>query len=430
MRLSERPLELISWSDLQRLVGVPEDQHLDFKLALSEKGGQQKPWESSGGLGAQAKKALAKSVCAFANAYGGDLIVGMGETEDKPSRGSVLVSIPEIGALEEQLESFLRSGYIDPPIGGLQVRGVQDPSIPGAGAIVVRVPSSGLAPHGFGSPPAAFVRRGTMSQPMTMRDIQNTFWDARVRSERISAQRARHSSEIREATTNMLLHREAGKNAISHPGVYVRISAYPHWSLELRDLEVKQDWVRLLRLEKQVFAPPGDIAAAVFGDGLVNWSLRPRAHGVHTLSPGPSRWTIYDSGAIEISGFKEAHKMKNSALFVMTPEWFVIPVAQVIAMIEELRRRSQRPGVPFEIDIELIRAGAVESWVRHGDWETEGDKLEAVATIGPFIYETRARAEDLVKEIERQLFFACGLPTIRSLNLSFDRAWAYIDSKG
>jgi len=67
---------------------------------------------------------------------------------------------------------------------GLEVKAINDGE-GGEGYIVIKVPGSRTPPHGFGRPAKTYHRVNDRSEPMTMRDMQNAFWDGRMRRERI-----------------------------------------------------------------------------------------------------------------------------------------------------------------------------------------------------------------------------------------------------
>ena len=139
-------------------------------------------------IGNVARDDIAKEIVAFANAYGGILIVGIEETDDNPRRAKSisLNQIPSVVNCAEQLERSLRA-IIEPPLPMLEVRGVV--SKDGRGVLLIRVNGSPAAPHGIGRPTAAYVRRGSSSEPLTMRDLQSIFYERRTRLERVAARR-------------------------------------------------------------------------------------------------------------------------------------------------------------------------------------------------------------------------------------------------
>ena len=79
--------------------------------------------QDQSGIGRVARDDLAKEVIAFANAYGGIVVVGIDETEDNPKRAKEIFSpqIPRVVDCAEQLTRALR-GVIDPPLPLLEVR--------------------------------------------------------------------------------------------------------------------------------------------------------------------------------------------------------------------------------------------------------------------------------------------------------------------
>lgn len=78
-KIFDKPLDALTEADIEALRerGVPEGPHLDYKRQLGAKGGKSKDW----------KKELAKDVVAFANAYGGYLVYGVGEKRGGRRRG-------------------------------------------------------------------------------------------------------------------------------------------------------------------------------------------------------------------------------------------------------------------------------------------------------------------------------------------------------
>jgi predicted HTH transcriptional regulator len=85
----ENLLTDLSWSDLQDVVSkdLEENQTLEFKETLPAKNGLADPWQAGrDSISPYARDTLAKEVVAFANAYGGVIIIGIAETDEKPPR--------------------------------------------------------------------------------------------------------------------------------------------------------------------------------------------------------------------------------------------------------------------------------------------------------------------------------------------------------
>lgn len=196
--LLAKPLHEWTLDDLTLIVErqSEESQFLEFKEYMPLNRGSQ-GWNSGGALHANERDGLAKEIVAFANAYGGHLIVGIKETKEKPSRAEKLGDgNTNVAELAERLRSALNS-IIDPPINGLEIQPIISNET-GGGFVVVHVPQSIHAPHGFGKPPEAYVRRADRSEPMTMRDMQSVFWEARTRRERIDAEIVNFSNDFND----------------------------------------------------------------------------------------------------------------------------------------------------------------------------------------------------------------------------------------
>lgn len=420
--ITSKAIADITWADIERLIGVPEGTELEFKrdLAVPNGGGQHR-WHRGEDLDRAAKDGIAREVVAFANAWGGTIILGVNEDKSTPRACSEIMPLPRVVTLADKLDSALRS-LIDPPLAGLECRPVLKPDGDDEGIVVIRVNRSVLAPHGFGDPPASYVRRSSSATPMTMQDLHNLFWESRTRTARIEADRRKASAYLSDATHRFSLHRHCQASAPNPAqGVFFRFCAYPHASLELQDLDSRSMWVRTLRPEAHwLFERPAVVMPA--GDGLINWSPRPIAHGIEIIDHKPARWLIRDNGSIEVFGFREGAKLGASESLIVSPEWFVSPAAQILTMIEIVRRRALRPGVPFEIDAE-VHGQNVTAFAAGENHHQEARRLEGEpATVGPFIYRNEGSAEEVFRALEREIWRALGMANIKPLPVTLGRA--------
>ena len=169
-----KPADQLSIDDLQALIdsSVQEDERIEFKRGLSAEKRQEDPWYDGGKLGKKAKIDVLEESVAFANAFGGLLILGIDEKESKngPGVANEISPIPRCADLANRLELIFHD-CVEPHIPGLEIIPIttQDD----AGAIVIRVSRSRLAPHRVIPSLVCPIRRSERCEKMTMREIQD-----------------------------------------------------------------------------------------------------------------------------------------------------------------------------------------------------------------------------------------------------------------
>jgi hypothetical protein len=164
----------ITAQDVQRLIAdqVPEGQEFEIKQALSTKDDSPDRWHiDQNAVGERARNEIVEVVVAFANAYGGTLLIGIEETDDKPARTKALALIPECIDLAERLRHCCRD-LIVPQIPLLEIGGVPLDET-GAGVVVIRAPRSRAAPHRHNVTRECYIRPADRCEKMTMREIQD-----------------------------------------------------------------------------------------------------------------------------------------------------------------------------------------------------------------------------------------------------------------
>lgn len=132
-----------------------------------------------------------KDVCAFANADGGDLVYGLHDEDGRAKEVTPIRSEPADAALR-RLGQLADAG-IEPRVPGLRFHSVE---FDGGYVLVVRVPASYDAPHGFpsGSGRRFVIRRGTHTADLTYSELRSAF--DRTAS---LAERARRFRDVRVA---------------------------------------------------------------------------------------------------------------------------------------------------------------------------------------------------------------------------------------
>ena len=168
-----KPLGQITAHDFETLVesAVPESEQVEFKEALSARAGAADAWtEGRNRIGDRAKNSLLREVSAFANAYGGALVLGIRESDSSPPAAEALVPVPRCTDLAERLKLIFRD-RVEPQLPGLEVLGV--PLENENGVVLLRVGQSRLAPHRVTKTNVCPVRRANRCEDMTMREVQD-----------------------------------------------------------------------------------------------------------------------------------------------------------------------------------------------------------------------------------------------------------------
>ena len=169
-----KPADQLSIDDLNALINsrVQEDEQIEFKGGLPAEKGQVDPWYSGGKLKKKAKTEILEESVAFANAFGGTLILGIEEKKSSngPGVANKISPIPRCDDLASSLELIFRD-CVEPHIPGLEIAPIRTQG--GAGAVVIRVGRSRLAPHRVTLSLVCPIRQSDRCEKMTMREIQD-----------------------------------------------------------------------------------------------------------------------------------------------------------------------------------------------------------------------------------------------------------------
>lgn len=391
----------IVWSDVEALVQTKatETARLEFKRSLSHPKGEPDGWYQGRDIGRAAKEAIGAEVVAFANAYGGILILGVDEDRQKPPTATDLVRLPRLHELAEKLTRYMDSA-IDPPIDGLGVQAVEDPNQPDTGVLIIRIPGSLVAPHGVGLPPVAYVRRGTSCTPMTMRDIQTRFWEARTGIARIEGLREESRQRL-ELFKGKLVESEKPL------AVIFRCSAIAGQRLDLSPIDYRKNWLLNLCPGPGQFGI-GHSAASTPGS-YTGWI--PRAHGAFTRTYDERAvWNVTDDGTVAVEGVSFSDKGQHD------PEWYFAIALQVVTAAIRLRMRAGRPDVPIHLDLNFHLGDQVTRWTHPGFVSA---KPLPTSAIGPFSLLRLAELPDVMAAAKREVYggFASEPRGVTSLDL-------------
>ena len=173
IEMLSKPLDEIGIADIQLLLDseVPEGEQVEFKKGLPAERGTSDPWANGENkIGNHAKDTILRESVAFTNAYGGVLLIGVEEGDEKPAVAARISPVPRCNDLVERLKLVFRD-RVDPQLGRVDIVGV--PVDGESGVVVIRVGRSRLAPHRVTRTRICPVRRGDRCEEMTMREIQD-----------------------------------------------------------------------------------------------------------------------------------------------------------------------------------------------------------------------------------------------------------------
>lgn len=222
-----RALTNLEWSDIQHLIetGRAEDDTIEFKRSF--KGGDDYAALNEK-LREQSLDALVREVLAFLNTRGGDVVIGIRESDGPTATAEEITTVSNP---EDTADRVLRglTAVIEPAQTSVAVRGVANPSDASRGVVVIRVRASVRAPHRSKRTQECFARRGSESVPMAMDEIQDlTLYRSRIRLEQLQLLERQFADFVRGRAEN----RDLG-NHIFH----IRTVVFPttEQSIEITD---------------------------------------------------------------------------------------------------------------------------------------------------------------------------------------------------
>lgn len=150
-------LKEIGPDDIRDLIGVRENEYLEFKSEFSKEG--------KGG------EKFCKEFTAFANTYGGFLVLGIKEKDDYATE---IVDVRDAKKVRNQIYDILKSG-VQPIIPGIDDR-IIDISDDGNNkkVIVFDIPKSPLAPHQMNIRKIFYRRNKRSADPMNYIEVKET----------------------------------------------------------------------------------------------------------------------------------------------------------------------------------------------------------------------------------------------------------------
>ncbi len=357
-----KPMDQIGPDDIQELIDseVPEGEQIEFKERLPTEDGSTDPWECGADrIGRGAQKKIVEEAVAFANAYGGALVLGVRESEDeaKPGIAEGITAVPRCADLAKRLNLVFRD-WVDPQIPRIEIFPV--PTNGECGVVVIRTGRSRMAPHRVQPTRKCTIRRADRCEEMSMREIQDLTLNLSRGLERLERRLAQRSKRFVEELNNL----ESPDQAYG-----IRVTAAPTGE-DIRFDRVSCNY----QLEHNLHEPWHSILARIgnyqtrlafpFRGGSWRSMLRSARNEYSTGSPR-SELQIYREihcdGLVEI-GLVDC-RVIESGIWRIPRIYCSYPVtmfANLIVWADRVRHQASVPSVEYAVDVEIyIRGGSV-----------------------------------------------------------------------
>ena len=347
-----------SLQDIQSLIKakVPEGERLEYKRGLSFPKGGSDTWESERNLNTAAKKKILQEVLAFANAYGGTLLLGIEESEAKPPVAQQIHALPDCADLAERWHLVFRD-CVEPPVHQLQIYPV--PTSGDEGVVVFQVGRSTMAPHRVTLTQTCPIRRADRCEPMTMREIQDMSVNTARGLERLERQLESRSQRFRDREIQSL------KN--SGECIGVRLTAAPvidavsidhvYHKKTIVETLAPQDWgVQWQAGDEDRILPPCSLSR--------NWLWRPMLRAARGDWSGTASqpYTTNFYGELHCDGLVELGYVSSEPDYVSSShtlwEYELIGwVCSLLAWANQVRSQAHASMSEYVLEVEIMTIG-------------------------------------------------------------------------
>jgi hypothetical protein len=339
MTVLSKPISEIEAADIALLCDEqrPEGSQFEIKRDLPAKDGK-----SSGNttITDYARNALAVEIVAFANTYGGTMIVGIEESSDKPHRARAISPMPECTDLARRLRQSVYD-IIDPPLPLLEARGVVTDGT--SGVVVMRVGRSRRAPHRSTASKEVYVRREDESVRIDMRQIQEMTISRLAEVRSIDEEVARRRDRFQAVFDRFKAENACGLHYLALPTSQVdlgRVAKRP-------EVYAKQATVKVLRDEGLI-----EECNWRFGE-FHNW--RPALRSVEAKEQREALETHF---ALTTGGLCEfGFLVGKSDYATFYAPWFSSSMGLMLNWIDRVRREGGFPDQEYAIAPTLITRG-------------------------------------------------------------------------
>ena len=373
-----KPANQIGSADIQELIDsqVPEGEQIEFKESLTTGDGSPDRWVTQGDrIGRRAKNKILEESAAFANAYGGTLVLGIAEADTRPPVAAKISPIPLCMELGERLKLVFRDG-VEPQIPSLEIFAVETDG--NNGVVIIRTGKSRMAPHRVKPTRECTIRRGDRCEKMSMREIQELTLNASRGLELLEQRLSVRANTFRDEFRRLREPRAA---------YGIRVTAVP-----------VVDEIRLRRVFRRTDLFPPNVSTSLANsselDSSVNFPAHPRIwrprlryarseygdDGSYKKKPEVGHdhiyWEMHCDGTVEI-GFLSCADVEGTP-FRLYPDWPVHMLATAGSWANKVKKVCSTPALEYAIEIEIQSIGRnlpVASGYRSSDAVAVNDEI-------------------------------------------------------
>lgn len=411
-----KPIANLTRDDIERVAteSVLEGPEVEFKETLPANKGRDKWIEGGDGIGDKARNEILEEVIAFANAFGGTLILGISETEDKPARAANIVPLPRCVDLADRLRMQCRD-CIDPQLPTIELAGIPTQE-DGSGVVVIRTPRSRMAPHRHKATLECYVRRADRSEKMTMREIQDLTLHVERGLAEIEAKFSRRANAFGLRFANF----KAGN---------------PHcFGVRATLLPLSQLYIHRVHGNAAVVPPLERLSGSMNKSGPYELHIP-----VYSHTPRPIiRGTKWESGQDEFISNREVNcdglieydfcirQRGSDDRLLMFPSWLMGLVGNALCAAERFRRAAGTPHIEYGLELEIRNEGNPLPIARYGNGGYRGalGPLDQGRFLFPrYSIGQQTEFSNLASVIEADFWNAAGHDWPELLAVDFDQAF-------
>lgn len=352
-----KPADQVSVKDLEELIAsrVPEGEQIEFKQDLPAPQGSRDPWRlGKGRIGKPAKDKLLEEVVAFANAFGGTLLLGVKESGKKPPVAASISPIPQCEELADRLKLVFRD-CVEPQLPRVEIFAItiEDDK----GVVVIRTDPSRLAPHRVKPTLECTVRRSDRCEKMTMREIQDMTLNVSRGLERLEKRLAERSVRFEQE----FKHLKEPSNVFG-----IRMTAMPVVDV-IRIQRIFSGHNLVQGFYETWYPVIKSGGKQVHKLGVLDNDWRPILRGARSGTDAadviPMGRSIYRElhcdGLVEFGYVSDKSKKFGSdgPFFPFRVDWFVDMFANLIIQLDRIRCQSGSPSVEYVVELEIIING-------------------------------------------------------------------------